>query len=48
LRGRHVIFLAFDVVSDPVGEALLKEFHQTSATLFPGLAHLGITVYELE
>ncbi len=47
LKGHNIIFLAFDVPSDPVGEALLKEFKPESARYFPGTAHLGITVYQL-
>jgi hypothetical protein len=47
LRGRKILFVAFDVPSDPVGDALLREFKPVSARYFPGTAHLGITVYEL-
>jgi uncharacterized membrane protein len=47
LRGKNLIFIAFDVPSDPVGDALLTEFKPVSARYFPGTAHLGITVYEL-
>jgi len=48
LHGRNVIFVAFDVPSDPVGDALLGEFNPASALYFPGTAHLGITVYQLK
>jgi hypothetical protein len=48
LHGRDVIFVAFDVPSDPIGDALLSEFKPASARYFPGAAHLGITVYELK
>ena len=48
LRGHHAILLEFDVPSDPVGDALVTEFKPVSARYFPGTAHLGITVYQLE
>lgn len=48
LRGHSVLFVAFDVPSDPVGDALLRELTPVSARYFPGTAHLGITVYELK
>jgi hypothetical protein len=48
LRGHHAIFLEFDVPSDPVGDAIVGECNPVSATYFPGIAHLGVTVYELE
>jgi len=48
LSGHHAIFLQFDVPSDPVGDAIVSEFKPISATYFPGTAHLGITVYQLQ
>jgi hypothetical protein len=48
LSGHHAIFLQFDVPSDPVGDAIVSEFKPVSATYFPGTAHLGITVYQLQ
>jgi hypothetical protein len=48
LKGYKIILLAFDVPSDPIADALLREFKQDSGRYFPGLAHLGITVYQLE
>ena len=47
LKGYHILLLAFDVPSDPIADALLREFKVASATYFPGASHLGITVYEL-
>jgi 4-amino-4-deoxy-L-arabinose transferase-like glycosyltransferase len=47
LKGKNVILIAFDVPSDPVGEAFRSEFRVLSARHFPGFAHLGITVYHL-
>jgi hypothetical protein len=47
LKGKQVILVAFDVPSDPVGEALRSEFTVVSRRHFPSYAHLGITVYEL-
>jgi hypothetical protein len=47
LRQRQVIFLAFDVPSDPVGEALLAELPVRSRRHFPAIPLHGITVYEL-
>ncbi len=48
LKGYQIILFAFDVPSDPIAEALLSEYKQVSGRYFPGLAHLGITVYQLE
>jgi len=48
LRGRHAIFLEFDVPSDPVGDAIVSECKPVTARYFPGTAHLGITVYQLK
>jgi mannosyltransferase len=48
LRGHHAIFVGFDVPSDPVGDALIREYNPVTARYFPGTAHLGITVYQLE
>ena len=47
LKGKQVILLAFDVPSDPIGEALRSEFAVVSQRHFPGYARSGITVYEL-
>jgi mannosyltransferase len=47
LKGKNILFIAFDVPSDPVGQALLSEYKLVSAHEFPGFAHLGITVYQL-
>jgi uncharacterized membrane protein len=47
LKGKTIILVSFDVPSDPVADAFLQEFTAVSARYFPGLAHLGITVYEL-
>jgi mannosyltransferase len=47
LRGKDILFIAFDVPEDPVREALLSEFKVVSVKTFPGYAHLGITVYRL-
>jgi len=48
LKGKNVIFVAFDVPADPIGDAFLADYKVLSARYFPGLAHLGITVYELK
>jgi uncharacterized membrane protein len=48
LKGKKIIFVAFDAPSDAVASALLSEFKIVSARYFPGHAHLGITVYELK
>ena len=48
LRGKKIVLVAFDVPSDPVADAFLQEYQTLSARYFPGLAHLGITVYELK
>jgi hypothetical protein len=45
---RPMIFVAFDVPSDPVGDALLAERRVLSAHAFSGHSHLGVHVYELE
>ncbi len=47
LKGHPIILLAFDVPADPIAEALLGEYKQDSARYFPGLAHLGVTVFQL-
>jgi mannosyltransferase len=47
LKGKKIIFLAFDVPDDPVRDALLSQFKVVSSQYFPGYARLGITVYEL-
>jgi hypothetical protein len=45
----HIIFLvAFDVPSDPIRDAFLTEYHVLGRKVFPGFAHLGITVYVLK
>jgi len=46
LKGKNVVFLAFDA-PDPIGIALLSQFSVVSARYFPGYAHLGITVNQL-
>ncbi|MFA5975527.1 MAG: glycosyltransferase family 39 protein [Elusimicrobiota bacterium] len=48
LKGKKIILVAFNVPYDPVTDALLSEFKVVSAQNFPGLARLGITVYQLE
>lgn len=48
LKGRKILFIAFDVPSDPIADAFLNEFKVVTARRFPGIARLGITVYELE
>ena len=48
LKGKQIILIAMDVPSDPVGVALLHEFKPLSERYFPGIAHLGATVYELQ
>ena len=48
LKGKSIIFLAFDVPDDPVRDALLSQFSVTSRRDFPGYAHLAITVYQLK
>jgi len=48
LKGKHIIFIAFDVPYDPVGEALVREFKTLTVRYFPGTAHLGIAVYQLK
>ena len=47
LKGKNILFIAFDAPNDPVREALLSEFTIVSSRYFPGYAHLGITVYQL-
>jgi hypothetical protein len=47
LKGRNVIFLRLDALSDPIGDALTSELSIVSARYFPGLAQRGITVYQL-
>jgi mannosyltransferase len=48
LKGKKIIFLAFDVPYDPVRDALLSQFKVVSSQYFPGYARLGITVYQLQ
>lgn len=49
LKGRNVILIAFEVPSDPVAAAMLQEFKVVGTPhYFPGYAHLGITVYQLQ
>jgi len=48
LKGRSIILVAFDVPSDPVADAFLTEFKPLTARVFPGTAHLGVTVYQLK
>jgi hypothetical protein len=48
LKGRDILFVAFDVPSDPILEAFLSERQEVPARYFPGTAHLGITVYQLK
>jgi uncharacterized membrane protein len=48
LKGHNIILVAFDVPSDPIAEALLNEYKQVSSRYFPGLAHLGIAVVQLQ
>ena len=48
LRIKDVILVSFDVPSDPIADAFLKEYETVSARYFPGTAHLGVTVYELK
>jgi hypothetical protein len=47
LRGRRIWFVSFDVPRDEIRDALLQQFSVQSARVFPGHAHLGVTVYEL-
>ncbi len=47
LATQPLIFISFDVPSDPVGEALVRERGVLSRRDFPGHSRLGITVYEL-
>jgi len=47
LRTKQVILVAFDTPQDDVADAFLHEYKIHSRQYFPGLAHLGITVYDL-
>ncbi len=48
LKGRDILLVAFDVPSDPISEAILREYKPISGRYFPGYAHLGVTVYRLK
>lgn len=47
LRGLQLVLISFDVPSDPIAEALRKEYRVMSSQSFPGYGHLGIRVEQL-
>lgn len=48
LRGKEILLISFEVPSDPIGDALRRQYRVVSARSFPGFADLGIIVYQMK